>query len=238
MFSTRSRRVQIAVLAASALVLAGCAESEEGADGATTTAEETVTTTTAADDTASSESETKSDSDSDTQSKATLADWEGEWVSLGALAKTDEMKPFAEEAAKEHGESVEEVLEEVDEARKTDFAGMVIDADHIAFFDTIEEVSGGSAEDGYKYTFSESIEDEHDGNTFTWFVFEGDEGAPHKYVLLMPLHGEETLAHYHMRYGDSVDEAMNADDHWYPTFIAPGEGSDEQIAETLFHHHH
>ncbi|WP_257161589.1 metal-binding protein ZinT [Corynebacterium cystitidis] len=236
MFSTRSRRVQIAVLAASALVLAGCAESEEGADGATTTAEETVTTTTAADDTASSESETKSDSD--TQSKATLADWEGEWVSLGALAKTDEMKPFAEEAAEEHGESVEEVLEEVDEARATDFAGMVIDADHIAFFDTIEEVSGGSAEDGYKYTFSESIEDEHDGNTFTWFVFESDEGAPHKYVLLMPLHGEETLAHYHMRYGDSVDEAMNADDHWYPTFIAPGEGSDEQIAETLFHHHH
>ncbi|WP_257158706.1 metal-binding protein ZinT [Corynebacterium cystitidis] len=236
MFSTRSRRVQIAVLAASALVLAGCAESEEGADGATTTAEETVTTTTAADDTASSESETKSDSD--TQSKATLADWEGEWVSLGALAKTDEMKPFAEEAAEEHGESVEEVLEEVDEARATDFAGMVIDADHIAFFDTIEEVSGGSAEDGHKYTFSESIEDEHDGNAFTWFVFEGDEGAPHKYVLLMPLHGEETLAHYHMRYGDSVDEAMNADDHWYPTFIAPGEGSDEQIAETLFHHHH
>ncbi len=218
-----TKRVFVTGLALLTLFVGGCSKSDDAAEESTTDA---TTQTSQATETASSEQ------------RASLADWEGKWVSLGALATSDEMKPYAEEAAEEHGETVEEVLAEVEEDRGTDFAGMVIGDDKIAFVDDLDAVEGTSADSGAEYTFKEAKTAQHDGHDFTWYVFEGGEGAKHKYVLLMELHGEESLAHFHMRYGNTVDEALNADDHWYPTFVNPDEGTAEQLAETIFHHHH
>ncbi|MDP9805706.1 zinc transport system substrate-binding protein [Trueperella bonasi] len=234
MISKNFRRIAIAASAALALTLTACSDSEGKQAPEETTAAAAEETSAEA-----KEEETKSSEPAESERSASLADWEGEWVSLGAVAHTDAMKPHAEEAAKEHGETLEEVLAEVDEARKTDFAGMVISDDKINFVADLDAVEGAKANEGFEYTFKETVTGEHDGHNFEWFVFEGEDGAPHKYVLLMELHGEETLAHFHMRYGDTIEAASTgADDHWYPTFVQAGEGTDEQIAETLFHHHH
>ena len=228
MFTVRSRRVAVAGIAALTLLAAGCSDAGDTASEATDKA-----TSAAAEATSAAASESK-----ESQSEASLADWDGTWISLGAYAKSDAMKPFAEDAAKEHGETVDQVLSEVEQKRKADFAGMVIGDDKINFVDDMDKVTDAKADEGYEYKFVEAKDVKTDEHEFTWFVFEGSEGAPHKYILLMPLHGEETLAHFHMRYGDTVDEAMNAEDDWYPTFIQEGSATDEQIAETLFHHHH
>ncbi|WP_448852171.1 ZinT/AdcA family metal-binding protein [Corynebacterium sp. 335C] len=243
MFTVRTRRMAVAGMAALAMFAAGCSDTAdkagEVAGNATSAAAEAAgEATSAAASAADKATGSEETSESKSEDKASLADWDGNWISLGAYAKTDKMKPFAEEAAKEHGETVDQVLAEVEEARKADFAGLVIGDDKINFVDSVDGVEGASASEGVEYTFVESKDVKTDEHEFTWFIFEGGEGAPHKYVLLMPLHGEETLAHFHMRYGDTIEEAMNADEGWFPTFIPAGEATDEQIAETLFHHHH
>ncbi len=43
---------------------------------------------------------------------------------------------------------------------------------------------------------------------------------------MMPVHGEEELTHFHMRYGNSVDELMSKET-WFPTFVAPSSTIDQ-----------
>ena len=49
--------------------------------------------------------------------------------------------------------------------------------------------------------------------------------------MLMPVHGEEELVHFHMRYGKSLDE-LEKQDKWYPTFVKP-ESTMDQIADEV-----
>lgn len=227
--STHRTRRSLAGIFAIALALGlGACSNEEGADQPQAATEQT---TAVEDD--------HHDPDHSSQQEASLADWEGTWVSLSEIATQDNMRPYAEEAAQEHGETIDQVLEEVDEARATDFAGMVVSADKIAFVDEMSDVESASADDGGDYTFSAAEVATSGDHEFTWFVFEGGEGAKYKYVLLMPLHGEESLAHYHMRYGDDLDSLLNPDnDAWFPTMVNPDEATDEQLGEVIFHHHH
>ncbi|VEI12974.1 ZinT/AdcA family metal-binding protein [Trueperella bialowiezensis] len=232
MTTRRPLRAAAAAFFAAALALGMTACSNDDGGKEETTAPETSAP-------ATEETTEATDGNGGDKAEATLADWEGTWVSLDAISKKDSMKPHAEEAAKEHGETYEEIMEEVGETLETDFAGFVVDAERINFFDGLDDADATKAADGGEYKFTEVKVGKHDDHEFSWFIFEGGEGAKYKYVALMELHGEESLAHFHMRYGDDLDAVVNPDnDHWFPTFVNPKEGTDEQLAEVIFHHDH
>lgn len=48
---------------------------------------------------------------------------------------------------------------------------------------------------------------------------------------MMPVHGEEELVHFHMRYGKNADELFKKDG-WFPTFVKPNSTMD-QIADEV-----
>ncbi len=229
MFPQNITRAAAAGLLATVVALAGCGsnESPDGAAGG-----EAPTTQTEGHDHGHDHDHGQQDQ------KASLGDWEGTWLSLGAYAHHPELAEPMKQAAAEHGETVEDIKKEISEARDADFEGLVIDDDTITFV-TKEADLDDPKEEGASYTFSES-KDVNDGeHSYTWFIFEGDKDAPYKYVYLMPLHGEETLAHFHMRYGDDKDEILNHQpEGWFPTFVDPTETTTEQVAETLLHHDH
>lgn len=237
MTTARTARLAAASLAAAALVLAGCS-TDDGADDAATTATETATSATTETATETETSAAAEEGVKDSDQKASLADWDGTWKSLGAYVDDPEMQDPMQDAADEHGESTDEIRAEIDESRGADFEGLVIEGDKIAFIADAADLDTADASEGVEYTFVGAKDVTTAEHEFTWFIFEGGEGAPHKYVLLMPLHGEESLAHFHMRYGDTIEEALDAPEGWFPTFVDPKEATDEQIAETLFHHDH
>lgn len=48
---------------------------------------------------------------------------------------------------------------------------------------------------------------------------------------MMPVHGEEELIHFHMRYGSDENELLGMD-NWYPTYVKPN-STLEQIADEI-----
>ena len=164
---------------------------------------------------------------------ASLADWEGTWRNMVSFLSEDDeaLREALEDVAEDQDMTVEEYIEHEKE-ESVPFEKMVIDsnAETITFYDLYKDTEGKSA----KYTFIEALEFTHGGSTFYWYVFETRDASDYPVVLLMEIHGEENMAHFHVRAGKSVDEAMK-DEHWYPTFM------DENIplsmiAEELEHH--
>jgi len=167
------------------------------------------------------------------QVAATLADWDGTWRNMTSFLTEDDkdLREALEEVAGDHKMTVEEYIEHEKE-ESLPFEKMVIDskAETITFYAAYTDTAGKSA----KYTYKDSLELAHGGSTFYWYVFETKDTSDFPIVLLMEIHGEESMAHFHVRAGKSVDEAMK-DEHWYPTFM------DENIplsmiAEELEHH--
>ena len=95
------------------------------------------------------------------------------------------------------------------------------------FPDKKSEVIGESE---YKYVGKEEVE--HGGHKLEWDIFEAvNDDAPYKFILMMPIHGEESLTHFHMRYGDDK-ESLLKDEGWFPTFVKPNT-TDAQIIDEI-----
>lgn len=233
----------IAVMAAMSLSLAACS-SDEGngsaeatsAEASATAASETATEATSSATATSSAAEEGEESIVESEKKSTLADWEGEWESISAYFDDPEVKKGMEEHAKEEGETYEEARAEFDEDRGTDFAGIVIDGDTVAFVDKLEDLGSDSAK-GVKYEQVKAYDVKTKEFEFTWFIYEAQGDAPYKYLALMPVHGEEHLVHFHMRYGNDIDEMLQKDD-WFPVIIKKGSADIDMIKEELFAHEH
>ncbi|WP_051866893.1 ZinT/AdcA family metal-binding protein [Corynebacterium atypicum] len=165
--------------------------------------------------------------------KASMADWEGAWTSMGSVVDNPEYAADFEKAAKEKGKTTDELKKEFGEVVKADFGGLKITDNMVTFVKDPKSVDN-PAEEGYEYKFSDSKEVDHHGKKLSWYIFEATGNAPHKYVMMLPLHGEEALEHFHMRYGDSVDEMFGdlAKD-WYPTFYNAKTATHDQIAEEI-----
>ncbi|MBY4797294.1 metal-binding protein ZinT [Collinsella sp. AGMB00827] len=152
--------------------------------------------------------------------EVSLADWEGAWNGFNGYLDNPEVAPAFDEVAKRDGKSAEEVKKDFSAKVMCDFKGIVFKGDTIELLDGFES-EGGKPTGKATYTFKESRTVEHAGYTLEWDVFTSDDAdAPYPVLLLMPVHGEEELVHFHMRYGNDVDELM-AKDGWYPTFVKP-----------------
>ena len=86
------------------------------------------------------------------------------------------------------------------------------------------------SESEYKYVGKQEVE--HGGHKLEWDIFEAkNDDAPYKFILMMPIHGEESLTHFHMRYGDDKDKLLK-DEGWFPTFVKPNT-TDAQIIDEI-----
>ncbi|VDG76358.1 pXO1-130 like-protein; C-terminal of zinc-binding protein AdcA [Actinobaculum suis] len=222
-----------AVGAALALALVGCSNDNGGSDATTSAAAPTTTAEAPADPTTSAAPQ---EGAIETDKKATLADWEGTWESTSGYFDNPEIQAEMEEHAKEEGETVEQVKAELDERNGTAFDAIKIDDKTITFIADLDKADNPT-EQGYEYTHETAYDVSSSEHSFAWHFFKGAEGAPHKYVALMPQHGEEKLVHFHMRYGDSIDEVLKKDD-WFPVMIKKGTADIEMVKEEIFEHHH
>lgn len=183
-----------------------------------------------------------------------LEDWEGEWNNMLVYFDHEDLQEELNELAEAHEMSmVEFIAHEREES--VPFDRLVINGEDntITFVQyVIEEVEteGKAAHEvcpkmnaketvEYEYVGDEAFE--HAGNTYYWRVFEAkDEKATYPVVFLMEIHGEEQLAHYHIRVGTDR-ELLAADEGWWPTFVAldtPIDLIKEEIVEHAEAHEH
>ncbi|EGY77460.1 ZinT/AdcA family metal-binding protein [Peptoniphilus indolicus] len=160
--------------------------------------------------------------------KVTLADWEGTWNNFGAYLDDPAVQPAFEEVAKRDGITAEEAKAKLLERRNCEFNGMVVKGDTITFLDGFED-KGGKEVASAEYKLTDEHKTQHGSHELTWYTFES-EGAKYPVLLLMEVHGEEELTHFHMRYGNNAEELLAMDD-WFPTFVKPNSTMDQIIEE-------
>lgn len=233
----------------SSLTLAACssddsADTANASDAATTSS--SASAMSSASESPSSEAMSSEYGEGVTESskKASLSDWNGSFRGFNSYFEEGFIKDAIADEAKEHGESADEMKAELEESRGADFEGLVINEDEITFVKSAKELDKPS-ESPVKYTFDKALDVKTDEYEFTWFIFKADDasGADHEYVALLPLHGEESLEHFHMRYGASIEDILDPSkqgqsDGWYPTFVDPKTATDDQVVDSLVHHHH
>lgn len=204
------------------LALVGCSSSEDSS---------TAPSTSSAVATSMAPTETKSPS----THKASLADWEGKYASLAAFLDDASYDAEFEAAAKEHGVDVTQTKAQLKERYGVPFGALAIDGDTVTF------VKDGATLDNptetpIKYAFDEGFEQDYKGHQLKWSVFKAESDAEYKYILLMPMHGEESLQHFHARFGNDK-EAMKQEEK-FPTFVDPKVATKEQIVDELMEHAH
>ncbi|MFC5937862.1 ZinT/AdcA family metal-binding protein [Corynebacterium choanae] len=233
-----------AVSITAALTLAGCSnaaqddlsKAADNVESAAKTASSNASTEASkAAEAVSSQASKASDAAKQAATKATLADWDGTWVSLATYVDDPDLAPAFEHEAQEHGESVDALQAELRDKYAAPVEGLVINEDEITFVTKRADVDNPT-EQPVKYVFDDAIEDSHGAKTFTWFVFKAEGDAPYPYVFLLPRHGEETLEHFHARFGSDKDALKNADN--FPTFVDPQRATAAQLEEELVHHGH
>lgn len=160
----------------------------------------------------------------------TMADWDGTWNNMGAYLDKEELQGAFEELGKKENSDAATAKAAYVEKRKCDFNGMIVEGDMVTFLDNFKDDGGKEVGKG-EYAFLESKEAKHGNHTLEWDIFEAKTpDAPYKYLLMMPIHGEETLTHFHMRYGDDKD-ALLAKEGWFPTFVKPTTTMDQLVDE-------
>lgn len=152
----------------------------------------------------------------DANAKAvSLSDWNGEWNSLTTYFDDAELQPVIEKAAKEKNESKDDLLKDLGERRHCDFGAVKIDGNKITYYDK-QQKDGGKEIETVEYEWKESHPIKHGNQTLSFEIYESkDANAKYKLIAMMPIHGEEELTHFHMRYGASIDEMMKQE-KWYP----------------------
>lgn len=161
-----------------------------------------------------------------------LSDWDGDWNSVYAYKDDAEVLKGVESEAKEDGKEPKAFLEEKMENREFDFGGMVVDGDKVIFHKGKANEEGETKEVAYKFT--EAAPMEHGGATMYWYVFETESKDVPKYMALMDVHGEDTMAHFHVRLGDDKAKLVDSEDEWYPTFVRASTPA-SAMAEFLSH---
>lgn len=160
-----------------------------------------------------------------------ITNWEGEWNNLGAYLDEPELQDAFKEVAEREKKTEQEIKDEYIEKRKSDFNGMVVEGNKVTFLDGFKE-KGGNVIDEQEYDYVTSHSAKHGNHEFTWDVFKAkNEDAKFPVLLIMPVHGEESLMHFHMRYGNDDKELLEKDG-WFPTFIRP-ESTIQQIYDEI-----
>lgn len=164
-------------------------------------------------------------------SEVSLSDWEGEWNDMGGYLEKEEIQSAFKTLAEKEKVDEKEAKENYLKKRKSDFGGLEIKDNKIKFLKDFPDKKGEVIGEGeYKYVGKEEVE--HGGHKLEWDIFEAkNDDAPYKFILMMPIHGEESLTHFHMRYGDDKDKLLK-DEGWFPTFVKPNT-TDAQIIDEI-----
>lgn len=163
--------------------------------------------------------------------EVSLADWNGDWNNITAYLDDPAMQSMLEEHAKEDKTSVDEVKKELAHDKEIDFKAMKIDGDKITYFDGFT-ANGGKEIGSNTYKYVDKYKATHGKHEFFWYEFKANEAdAKYPCILIMPIHGEESLTHFHLRYGKDAEEMLKIDG-WYPTFVKPS-STIEQLAEEI-----
>lgn len=164
--------------------------------------------------------EPKKDHEHENQKKrenVSLADWNGEWNSVEAYKDDPDLVEGMKAKAKEAGKDFKIYMDEKLKNRAFDFDGMLIDENKITYYDGKVEKDKIKTEGEYK--FDQAYPVEHDGAIMYWYVFKTDGKNLPTYLTIMDLHGEESMAHFHMRIGDEKDKLIDPKSEWFPTFV-------------------
>lgn len=151
-----------------------------------------------------------------------LSDWEGNYRSVASFMKEEEVIGKLEELAEEAEESLDDFTAESDKMFHTDFDYMEFEGNHIRFYDQNQELLEDS-EYRYQATYSATFND----FAYEWYEFASENpDSKHPVLLLMNLHEEEGLMHFHMRYGSSAEELFEQAE-WWPTLVSAETGNDQ-----------
>lgn len=167
----------------------------------------------------------------DSMGTVSLANWEGSWNDFSSYLDKDEVKDAFDEAAEASKSTPEDVKAELKESRACEFHGLKIEGETVSFLDSFES-EGGAETTKASYELVDSKKVMHGGHELEWNIFKAKEAdAAYPVLLMMPVHGEEEITHFHMRYGADADELLAMED-WYPTFVAPSSTID-QVKEEI-----
>lgn len=166
-------------------------------------------------DTKESKKDTKETKAATKAEKMSLKDWAGTWNSIEGYYTVPEVKKAMEAKAKELKKSFDEFKKEKSKECHVEWLGMKIDDNSITFLDNFAS-NKGKAIEKVEYTFKEIKQVGKEGEEHSqWAVFEAkDKKAKHPLLLMMPVHGENEITHFHIRYGKSVDEMLKMDSWW------------------------
>ncbi|OLR65044.1 ZinT/AdcA family metal-binding protein [Peptoniphilus porci] len=156
-----------------------------------------------------------------------LSDWSGEWNNIANFIDDDALKGAYDEVAKRDNITAEQAKQNFADRTAVDFGAIKVDDDSITFFSK----PGGEELEKANFKYVDKHPMEHGGKTLYWYEFSSDGKYPT--ILMMPVHGEEHMPHFHLRVGESTEE-MLAKDNWYPTFVSPTVTIDqvyEEVAE-------
>lgn len=159
-----------------------------------------------------------------------MSDWEGTWNNMGAYLEREELQDAFKKLGEKDGKSADEAKAAYIEKRKCDFDGMVVKGDKVTLLDGFENENGKEIE-SVEYEFLETHKVKHGNHDLEWHAFKAKGDAKYPIMLMMPVHGEESLTHFHMRYGDDV-KALLEKEGWYPTFVKPNT-TNEQLVEEI-----
>lgn len=161
-----------------------------------------------------------------------LSLWEGEWNNMGAYLKNDDLQEGFEALAKEEGQSPEEARVNYKRKRRCEFDALEIKDGKIMFRDGMIGEKNADVYEEAEYEYKESYTVKHGNFDLEWHVFVSkDEDALYPTLLMMEVHGEEVLTHFHMRYGNETVEELLAKESWYPTFVSPDSTTDQLLEE-------
>lgn len=167
-------------------------------------------------------------SEEESNSSVTLADWEGTWNSIEGYLDAEEVQGAYEALGKKDGKSAEEAKAAYKEKRHSDFLGIKIEGNNVTFLDNFEDKDGKAIETS-EYELINEHKVKHGNYDLEWFVFKSkNPDSKYPILLMMPVHGEEELIHFHMRYGSDENELLGMD-NCYPTYVKPN-STMEQIA--------
>lgn len=221
----------IALLAASTLALGACSDAGSTPKKAETATSHSHKTDDHADHAHGNEKYPEGVTES--TKKASLDDWAGTHRSYSTYVDEPELAPAFEQKAAESGETVEQVKDAI-KARATAFSGMVITDKNITFVKDLANLAAPT-EKPIEYTFDKALDVKTDKKEYTWFIFKSkEEAGDYTYVSLMPIHGEEVMAHYHMRYGKDMKAILEPENkRWFPTFVDPQKVTLDQVAKAI-----
>jgi Zn/Cd-binding protein ZinT len=163
-----------------------------------------------------------------------LSLWEGDneaYVNIFDTAGADDL--FNEIAKYVEGYDGEMVRDFYDKFYETPFSVMRIVGKKTVVFD--EEIEAD-------YEYIGALNAKWGDYNIVWYIFRTDDvqaiNAGYKHLILMPYHGhgEGSIGHCHMRYGNENFDFLTTDpsvSNWWPTLYRPGEVDKEKAVENM-----